>query len=227
MARMASGAPSTCAGYGSSGRRGAMRMPTAWKPAAFAASMEAAAGAESVRCARLNGRTSRRLLELGAEVVPGALEEIRVPELVAAKPHLLVGKDVRLADLQRHVLAHRIFLEIVEEHERLDDVLADRDRAVRLEERRRSVPERGSELIRHGPIVDRVRRIQKRHRVHQRALRVYGLIRLADHGEIGRPLRVTVDDRLDVRPHAIDAAVQVTLERRTVLARKLVRIEVD
>src|SRR6266849_6096003 len=59
------------------------------------------------------------------------------------------------------------------------------------------------------------------------ALRVDGLVAFADHGEEGRPLRMRMHDRLDVGPHPVDAAVQVTLERRIALAFDLVCFEVD
>src|ERR1044072_3113618 len=70
--------------------------------------------------------------ELRAEVVPGALEQARVPELLAAQRDLPLAEGIGLADLQRHVLPVGVLLEIVGEHERFDDVLADRHRAVRL-----------------------------------------------------------------------------------------------
>src|SRR6266581_634750 len=78
-------------------------------------------------------------VELRAEVIPGALEQIRVPELLATQRHLLLAERVGLADLQRHVLPVGVLLEIVREHERLDDVLADRHCAMRLHQRRRPV----------------------------------------------------------------------------------------
>ena len=53
-------------------------------------------------------------------MIPRALEEIRIPQLLAAQRYLLLGKHIRFADLQRHVLAVGILLQIAGEHERLD-----------------------------------------------------------------------------------------------------------
>ena len=58
-------------------------------------------------------------------------------------------------------------------------------------------------------------------------MRVHRFVTLADHGEECRPFRMSVHDRSHVGPHSVDAAVQVTLERRTALTVDLIRFEVD
>jgi len=72
-------------------------------------------------------------------MVPGALEQARVPQLLAAQCDLLFAEHVGLADLQGHVLAVGVLLHVIRENECLDDVLPTVTAPVRLHQRRRPV----------------------------------------------------------------------------------------
>src|SRR5438046_1459137 len=63
-------------------------------------------------------------------MIPGALEEARVPELPAAQHDLFFADRVVLADLQRHVLPVGVLLAIIDVPQALDESLADRTPAL-------------------------------------------------------------------------------------------------
>src|SRR5207249_11165405 len=60
----------------------------------------------------------------------------------------------------------------------------------------------------------------------KRTLPVHRFILLAGHGEEGGPFRVRVHDSLHFGPHAVDAAMEVALERCLVSSFNLIRFDV-
>src|SRR3712207_8057050 len=89
------------------------------------------------------------LRDLRIIVVPGLLEEARVPEFFAARLLLLRAEDVRLADLHRHVLAVGVLPDASGERAAPQDVLSDNHHSMRLEERRWPLAHAGGELLAH------------------------------------------------------------------------------
>ncbi len=94
---------------------------------------------------------------LGAEMIPGALEQARRPQFLTAQIELCLGERVGRANLGRHILALRIVFEIVHQHEGIDDGLAERYRAMRFHQRSRTVAECVGQRRGHFDIVDRIR----------------------------------------------------------------------
>ena len=80
-------------------------------------------------------------------MVPRLLEETGRPEVLAARLLLRLAKHVRLADLHRHVLPVGVLLHVRGKREALDDVGADHDDAVRLEQDGRTAAEVFDELL--------------------------------------------------------------------------------
>ena len=161
-------------------------------------------------------------------MVPGLLEQARRAELLPARRLLLVAEDVRIADLHRHVLPPRVLLDVGGVGEALQHALAGRDHAVGLQHHHRVVAHDGDHLLAHLAGVDRHRRVHHRHVAEQRRLRVHHLLRHAGHGQIGRPLRMGVEHRVDLRPGAIDLGMDREFQRRLdVAAVDRLAVEID
>ena len=63
--------------------------------------------------------------------------------------------------------------------------------------------------------------------MHQRTLRVDWFVLVARHGEERRPFRMRVHDGFHFGPRAIDAAMEMALERGLVASFDLIRFDVD
>ena len=87
-------------------------------------------------------------------MIPGALEQARRPQFLTAQIQLFLSEGVGRAYLGCHILALGIVFEIVHQHERIDDGLAERYRAMRFHQRCGPVTECIGQRRCHFDIVD-------------------------------------------------------------------------